>query len=57
MYVHYNSGGNAAVLLGASYLSSTEYDINQYWYQFFHNGNQDKVSKGTAGHVRAVRVF
>ena len=57
MYVHYNSGGNALGLLGASYISSTEYDTNQYWYHNFLNGNQDKVSKNTASHVRAVRVF
>ena len=57
MYVHYNSGGNALSLLGASYISSTEYDTNQYWYHNFLNGNQDKISKNTASHVRAVRVF
>jgi hypothetical protein len=56
MYVHY-SGGNALGLLGASYLSSTEFDTSQYWYHNFLNGNQEKGSQTTASHVRVVRVF
>ena len=57
IYVNYNSGDNGASLGGESYHTSSLYDNNQYWYQYFHNGNQAYVAKGTNSYVRAVRAF
>jgi hypothetical protein len=57
IYVNYNSGDNGASLAGESYHTSSLYDNSQYWYQYFHNGNQAYVAKGTNSYVRAVRAF
>jgi len=39
------------------YWSSTEFDYNSAWGQYFGNGNQIGGSKNYAGSVRAVRAF
>ena len=39
------------------YWSSTEYDANYAWLQFFNNGNQNYSNKDYTSFVRAVRAF
>jgi hypothetical protein len=39
------------------YWSSSEYDANSAWFQFFGNGYQNTNGKGAAGYVRPVRAF
>jgi hypothetical protein len=39
------------------YWSSTEYDSNLAWYQYFANGHQLNFTKGSTYYVRAVRSF
>ena len=39
------------------YWSSTEYDANYAWSQFFYNGSQDSSDKPANYYVRAVRAF
>lgn len=42
---------------GLDYWSSTEFDSNGAWFQFFGNGNQNSNYKYYPGCVRAVRAF
>ena len=56
MYVVYTNG-NAASLNANYYWSSTEYDINDAWTQFFYNGFQYYNNKDFTYYVRAVRAF
>ena len=49
-----NSGSN---FFDYYYWSSTEYDFQYAWDQYFGNGNQDNNGKNYNGSVRAVRAF
>ena len=49
--------GNVGNFANYSYWSSTEFDYNSAWGQYFGNGNQIGGSKNYAGSVRAVRAF
>lgn len=51
------SGSNAASLNSGFYWSSTEYDINTAWAQYFNDGSQNNYNKGSTTNVRAVRAF
>ena len=41
----------------AYYWSSTEYNNNYAWDQFFGNGNQNTTNKTSSDYVRAIRAF
>jgi hypothetical protein len=56
MYVDYTNG-NGASLNGNYYWSSTEFDYDYAWKQYFSNGLQDATNKIYTGNVRAVRAF
>ena len=56
MYVVYNNG-NGASLSRTYYWSSTEYDYNFAWVQYFGNGSQLSDYKYYFNDVRAVRAF
>jgi hypothetical protein len=49
--------GNIGGFVNASYWSSTEYDPNDAWRQYFLFGNQFSNNKSNATYVRAVRAF
>ena len=49
-----NGGSNFSTYF---YRSSTEYDTNFAWSQYFASGNQGRYSKGYTYRVRAVRAF
>ena len=49
-----NSGSNFSA---DNYWSSTEYDSNTAWLQYFGNGGQSYYDKSTTYIVRAVRAF
>lgn len=51
------SGSNAASLNSGFYWSSTEYDINTAWAQYFNDGSQNNYNKGSTTNVRPVRAF
>ena len=54
MYLHKNSIGGFA---NDIYWSSSEYDANYAWYQYFSNGSQYYNYKNNTVYVRAVRAF
>jgi hypothetical protein len=56
MYVVYNNG-NGASLNANYYWSSTEFDGNNAWTQYFSNGGQGNTIKYGTAYVRAVRAF
>ena len=56
MYVVYNNG-NAASLNANYHWSSTEFDGNNAWTQYFSNGGQGNTIKYASAYVRAVRAF
>jgi len=56
MYSVY-SNGNGANLNDNCYWSSTEYDFDNGWAQFFYNGYQYNINKNNTYYVRAVRAF
>ena len=56
MYVVYNNG-NGASLNANYYWSSTEFDGNNAWAQYFSNGGPGNVVKYGTAYVRAVRAF
>ena len=39
------------------YWSSSEFDANNAWFQYFGNGLQDKYGKNHQFYVRAMRAF
>lgn len=49
-----NGGSNFST---GTYWSSTEFDNNNAWYQFFLNGFQNYYNKSNTSNVRAVRAF
>ena len=49
--------GNVGGFANNYYWSSTEYDNNFAWLQFFSNGYQNYFNKGSNFYVRAVRAF
>ena len=57
--VNDGTGVNSGVggFASAYYWSSTEYDFNYAWKQYFGNGNQYNTFKTYAYYVRAVRAF
>jgi len=56
MYALY-SNGNGASLNANYYWSSTEFDGNNAWTQYFSNGGQGNTIKYGTAYVRAVRAF
>ena len=56
MYAVY-SNGNGASLNANYYWSSTEFDGNNAWTQYFSNGGQGNTIKYGTAYVRAVRAF
>ena len=54
MYLNKDKIGGFA---GNYYWSSTEYDNDGAWYQYFGNGLQANANKFNYGDVRAVRAF
>ena len=40
-----------------AYWSSSEYDADDAWYEYFANGDQDYYGKNYTAYVRAVRAF
>ena len=56
MYVVYNNG-NAASLNANYHWSSTEFDGNNAWTQYFSNGGPGNTIKYGTAYVRAVRAF
>ena len=49
--------GNVGNFSSSFYWSSTEYDSNNAWFQFFDNGVQSNFNKNYPTSVRAVRAF
>jgi len=54
LYAQKNEVGGFAYL---SYWSSTEYNFDNAWYQYFGDGNQSYHNKAVSCSVRAVRAF
>jgi hypothetical protein len=42
---------------GDYYWSSSEFDVDDAWYQHFYSGNQYDSTKYFTGYVRPVRAF
>ena len=62
MYLNIGQGnalglGNVGGFANDYYWSSTEFDSNLAWLQFFFNGAQPSYAKGGSDYVRAVRAF
>jgi len=62
MYQNKETINDVAVALGGTvfgtiYWTSSEYDQNISWYQYFTDGGQDSTSKTSTFRVRAIRAF